>query len=796
MKNMADLRYIYYIILTVLLTSCSSGNGSNDNSIDVESLGVGFNKAQGFDGTVFFVLPSNDGTGDIYIGGSFTNYNNTPVNGLVRLNSDGTVDNNFDTISAGGFGYTVKTMALATDDSGDIYVGGSFSNVNGSEIQSLVRLNSDGSIDTDFAVVIEGSFSSIETIATANDDSGDIYIGGYFDTINGNTAVNLARLNNDGSLDNSFDTTTNGILDDEIYSVTMTNDGSGDVYVGGAFTSYRGTAINRLARLSNDGSIDNGFDTVTGGGLDGNVYTIVDTDDGSGDIYVGGAFNNVYGSEFAAVVRLHSNGSIDTNFSIPFSLIFNFVYSIAVTNDSSGDIYIAGLYASSDNSIRNLARLNNDGSQDTEFDTSTGGYITAAVYSVTTIDDGSSDVYFGGSFVNYRGLGVNRFSRVNSDASLDESIITGSGFSYNVQAVAPAMDGSGDIYVGGGFGHYNGQSVWGLARLNNDGTLDYGFNTMNPSGFSDGVVQAITLANDGSGDIYVGGTFIHYNGSAVHRLVKLKSNGSIDNSFVTNIGGSVYSGDAVKSIVLANDGSGDIYVGGEFTTVNGVTVNHLVRLNSDGSIDYNFDVMSGGGFDRLILAIAPTTDGSGDIYVGGAFNSYRGTVVNRLVRLNNDGNIDYNFDTLTNGGLNVWVHDIVPLNDGSGDIYVGGSFFMVNGEIANGLVRLNDDASIDRSFHSEFGLLANSIALTHDGSEDIYVAGERSSHASLVRLNSDGSIDTEFDVTLNGTSWTTVHHVVTAVDGSNDVFAAGDFSSANETTVDNLIRLNPDGTVN
>ena len=63
----------------------------------------------------------------------------------------------------------------------------------------------------------------------------------------------------------------------------------------------------------------------------------------------------------------------------------------------------------------------------------------------------------------------------------------------------------------------------------------------------------------------------------------------------------------------------------------------IVRLNPDGSVDGAFDV--GDGFDVRPLAITPADDGTGDLWVGGGFTSYRLAAVRPIVRLGSDWNL-------------------------------------------------------------------------------------------------------------------------------------------------------------
>jgi len=322
---------------------------------------------------------------------------------------------------------------------------------------------------------------------------------------------------------------------------------------------------------------------------------------------------------------------------------------------------------------------------------------------IATAIDGSDDVYVGGRFTMFKNSAANQIARLNNDGSLDTSFITGTGFNDVVEIIAPAIDGSGDVYVGGRFTSYNGTDVGYIARLNLDGTLDTAFDT--GTGFSRDV-GAIAPAIDGSGDVYVGGLFTSYNGTDVGgRLVRLNADGSLDTGFLpTGTGsGSIF---RPYGVAPANDGSGDVYA-----TID----SSIARLNSDGSRDAGFDT-SLSGFNGQVLAIAVATDGSGDVYASGFFSGYNGTGRNNIALLNSDGSLDAGF--VPDPGLLIWGRFFTLAIDGSGDIYVSSS-------LGATISRLNDNGSIDTGFDMGSGGDGGifSIAPVTDGSGDIYVGG-------------------------------------------------------------------------
>ena len=83
----------------------------------------------------------------------------------------------------------------------------------------------------------------------------------------------------------------------------------------------------------------------------------------------------------------------------------------------------------------------------------------------------------------------------------------------------------------------------------------------------------------------------------------------------------------INTIAIQSDGK--ILVGGSFTSYNGVSANRMIRLNSDGSVDESFDI--GIGFNAIVYSIAIQSDGK--ILVGGLFSSYNG-VSAQLITIN------------------------------------------------------------------------------------------------------------------------------------------------------------------
>jgi uncharacterized delta-60 repeat protein len=244
-----------------------------------------------------------------------------------------------------------------------------------------------------------GSFTS-SIFSVVYQPDGKVLIGGFFNSYNGTARKNIARLNADGSLDASFNPGTG--TNSEIYSVAYQSDGK--VLIGGTFTSYNGTARNRIARLNADGSLDGSFDPGTG--ANGTVYSITEL---GGLVLIAGDFSNYNGSNRKGIARLNFDGSLDATFANTSNGANGPIYSVAFQNNK---FLLGGDFTSYRGSSRNrIAQLDFDGTVDLSFTTGTGsnaganGTITSVAY------QSDNKVLISGQFTSYRGTARNRIAR-------------------------------------------------------------------------------------------------------------------------------------------------------------------------------------------------------------------------------------------------------------------------------------------------------------------------------------------------------------------------------------------------
>ena len=393
---------------------------------------------------------------------------------------------------------------------------------------------------------------------------------------------------------------------------------------------------------------------------------------------------------------LTNTGSTIVNFSYRRCDDSMWDYQVELSPNQTKNIWVIDDTYTVDSAFKSVLSLINNGPfppiSDTVDETLTqcynfnGGFNDQAE---AAIEDSSGRIIFGGLFTSYSGLPFNRIVRLNSDVSVDNTFNIGTGFNNAVYDVELQADGK--IMVGGFFSSYSGVSFEKIVRLNVNGSIDNTFSV--GTGF-DGVVYVIKVQSNGK--ILVGGGYSQYNENSHLNLIRLNSDGSVDNTF--NLGTGFNSGGTVYDIILQNDGKKIIL--GNFTTVDGNSHIRIVRLNDDGSIDNTFN--SGTGFNGTTYS---GLIDEGQILVAGAFYEYNGQTNRQIVKLNSDGSIDDTFDSgagFTRFSGISFSTTIIKYTD---KYFVIGDFDTYNGGTANGLIQLNQDGSINVSFNYGTGLV-------------------------------------------------------------------------------------------
>src|SRR5687767_4474736 len=241
------------VIALTLLGAFDGFSATNSGSLDLTFDPTASGTLVGLTGgspVVHTVLPQPDGR--VLIGGWFNSVNGTRRNNIARLNSDGSPDSTFQP----GYGTDGAVTGLELQADGKVIVIGDyqgFRTVNAELRPRIARLNAGGSVDETFNCLLAGD-ANLRLTGVAVQESGKIWIGGQFTNVNGVARRNLARLNTDGSLDMSFDPSavipgTNRYVD----ALELQSDGK--LLVAGAW----GAPTRSLIRLNPDGTLDSGF---------------------------------------------------------------------------------------------------------------------------------------------------------------------------------------------------------------------------------------------------------------------------------------------------------------------------------------------------------------------------------------------------------------------------------------------------------------------------------------------------------------------------------------------------------
>jgi uncharacterized delta-60 repeat protein len=381
------------------------------------------------------------------------------VAGLIQVYAaPGDVDLSFNAGPAPDGAY--NSLAIQAD--GKILIGGIFTSVQGVARTNLARLNSSGLLDTNFLAGSAGPNQNVEGILSQAD--GKILIWGPFTSVNGTPREGLARLHPDGLLDETFLPTFGA--PHGISSVALDRDGK--ILIGGSFSYVNGIARTNLARLNTDGSLDNSFLN----GMSGpNAYVSSILIQNDTKILVAGMFTQFNGVSTTNVVRLNTNGTLDTGFVARFSTAFASLgpWLPLLGMQSDGKIVVGlGYYSDVPSSGEwcRVLRLNADGSADTSF-SQAAGFNEGSRVSLYSLAVQSDDrILFGGYFATVNGVPRSNIARLDTDGTLDTSfdlILTLEQFHPGIDQILLQEDGK--ILIGGWFTAINGTARNSLARL-------------------------------------------------------------------------------------------------------------------------------------------------------------------------------------------------------------------------------------------------------------------------------------------------------------------------------------------
>jgi uncharacterized delta-60 repeat protein len=371
------------------------------------------------------------------------------------------------------------------------------------------------------------------------------------------------------------------------------------------------------------------------------------------------------------------------------------------------------------------------------------------------------------------------FDRSFTYAEPDPAFNPGEG-TIDVRSIALQTDNK--IIIGGGFTDFDGTARNHVARLNSDGSLDASFD---PGSGANNLVSTVLVQPDSK--ILIAGMFTQYNETNSSGIVRVNPDGSLDNTFNSDIGNL-----EVSTIVLQGD---KVVIGGySFLGLEPT----LVRLNANGSTDDSFDV--GEGPEGRVTCMFAQPDGK--VMVGGRFGAYKSFFTSGIVRVNTDGAVSedfyFDYDALDFNDDLESITAMVSQGDGKIIVSALSSFFDGSTEYISRIFRLNADGTADETFNiAEIAIydlgekaMVNAMQLQQDGKILIVGYFEKcngENRYSIARLNADGTLDQSFYP--NPGADNSIYALQTQTDGN--ILIGGGFSTYNSQYAPGIARIDP-----
>ncbi|MDP1580314.1 MAG: immunoglobulin domain-containing protein, partial [Candidatus Didemnitutus sp.] len=667
------------------------------------------------DNFVHALARATDGT--IYVGGEFTTVNGHAYPGLFRFSPNGSLDLSWSPRDNPPLA-AVTALAIAAD--GKLLVGrqntfsGGQASLTGTNV--LRRLNADGTHDTSFSVDITTNNNRLYAIVA--EPSGSVAFSGLFSAVNGVTRHSIARVSNTGASDPLFGGSSGAPANNTVFGLTRLADGR--YLVAGTFTTLGGVTRNRVALLNLDGTVDPNFAPVA---LNGNALGAAMN--AAGEIFVGGTFNTAEGTASYGLVKLSNTGAVLTRYT-DGGVVSSFATTTAsrplfIYPQADGSIALFGSFQAAFNQRRvGLAVVGANGA----LASSPSALLYRPAFTGSAFEVNGNRTLVFGSIDSAAGAAgqLGQSILLHDNGSIDPAFPAGSGFALNglsTFGIYRAMRQSDGKFIAvGDLAGYNGNAGNRLLRVGADGAFDAGFNAGTGPSL---VFPQILSISGGRTLLFSNATNLSYNGTSFSGMVRLNADGTRDTTFVTRTFVPASSG----LLAAYEDNQGRYVVVGTFTSYDGVGAPGIMRLNPDGSRDHSFSVgnVSGG----IITVISGLPDGR--LIAAGSFTSFNGVSVNRLVLLQEDGQLAPNFSA--DSAINAPVGQVLVQEDGK--LILIGDF---TGTPSNYAARLNPSGSLDSSF-ALHGLTGGG-----GGGVRVFVAEDGSvyAHNMLASFNNGGPV--------------------------------------------------------
>jgi hypothetical protein len=671
----------------------------------------------------------DDVAGKTYVGGTFYNYRKTEGGNLTkyigRFNASGAVTPfvsiNHDFITNGRI-YDVY------NDGSYYYIAGSFSWVNGHEVSGLAKISHSGVVQTSWNPNVSGTVRWIIGYGSS------IFFGGSFTSVGGVTRTNLASVSASSGALSSWNPVLDhnyGVSGAAAYGAVLSGS---TLYVVGKFTSVNGSQRLRGAAFtvssSNPSSVtllswDPRISTQDTSNFEAYCITILNN-----VLYIGGYFAEVNGQTRVGAAAVSTSGTLQSwnpNFrDSPETQGVGTIYSIQTDGTH---IYAAGGF--------------------TVCTASTGGTVTRYGLSKQSVSGSGGDVNMGISFNDYD-TNPPVFFWGFTDMQILNGILYLS--SYEIETV----------------------TILGIGTYNRSGSLGFNLSTgqltdWNPTLDEYGTISKLVPISGTSDFIAVGG-FLLANGTPSLGLLVLDRDGEVSSTqYQLSTDGSIY-------CMEIDEQNRILYVGGSFSSINGVAATNLGAIN----LETNQVITSIPGPNSLVqnIKIADSF-----VYFCGNFTSVNGSSRGRLARLSRSTRALDSWDPNLN-------NTCYAVDTDSSYVYAAGYFTSASGSTRNKIARYSHNGTLN-SWYPTGGANGNLFAITVN-SNYAYVSGYFTtiggvSKTSMAAISiSTGAVATGFTANTDG-------NVIFSLDSSDTIVAGyGSFAQINSQNVNCGVALNAD----
>ncbi|SHG73468.1 delta-60 repeat domain-containing protein/Por secretion system C-terminal sorting domain-containing protein [Chryseolinea serpens] len=609
---------------------------------------------------------------------------------------------------------------------GKYFVYGDIDKYGDESVGSLLKVDATGTRVPGFKTVqTDDRISQVIPLA-----SGKILVHGYFRYINGVRCNYLARLNADGSVDESFVLQNNP----SVGRLLLQSDGK-------MVTAIDDSDETRLVRYNADGSIDPSFAfSVPEPTWVDRIY--LDRDD---HVFVS------TGSWIApsALIKLKANGDVDDSFHYTYNFYGLPIGTIIFQDD--GRLVFSATHVELGASTYHLMRLNPDGSKDNTFYTALANGIVLEVFGRQNGNIIFSTGYY---LIDDQLAGI---AELDKDGHFVRPVASST--LRDVRTINE--DSGGNLLLTGRFEKIDGTDISHTAKIKPDNTVDLSFKVpiANINGVPTGNKQ---MAVQSTGKVLL---------TANTALLRLHPDGTIDNTFAPAL--PVSDQYYVGPVAVQDDDK--IIVGGSSKLSEPTFVG---RLNADGSLDATFQTGTGPQSDGYPGSVTRVIVKSGKIYVAGYFNSFNDNPSPGFAILDMNGK----WIGPEKNGLG----DSRQVNDM--DVQSDGKIILIT--LAKDAVRLNADGSKDDSFTPA----ATGFGFRVDAQDRIYMRGwfySDQGRTALVRLDKNGAVDNSFKTTLVDMSFGQFYFVQPLYD--NMIAVGGGFSGFSDTSSPAVMILDDEG---